>query len=58
MKKIAGKLVATAVTTGVVLGASAGMDSKTVFAAESDGVQVPDVESTNIQIQKKKQKSR
>ncbi len=37
MKNIAGKLAVTAVTTGVVLGASVGMNTTTVLAAEADG---------------------
>ena len=49
MKNIAGKLAATAVTTGVVLGASVGMNTTTVFAAETDGTS--EIDGANEQTQ-------
>ena len=49
MKNIAGKLAVTAVTTGVVLGASVGMNTTTVLAAETDGN--PDMDGASEQVQ-------
>ena len=49
MKNIAGKLAATAVTTGVVLGASVGMNATTVLAAETDST--PEADGANEQVQ-------
>lgn len=49
MKNIAGKLAVTAVTTGVVLGASVGMNTTTVLAAETDDN--PDMDGASERVQ-------